>query len=139
MQATKLLQFKKDTLEDIENIYDVCWILSPTQIQKFISQYHVANYENPIRPEILQAVANRVVSGDESDVLLLDSVTVDDTTMPFEIPQPRETRPYLYLPAWLNLKRIRRLTLLESALIEKMGSTLETSFVDEPKEETVLA
>jgi myosin-5 len=133
MQTTKLLQFKKATLEDIENIYDVCWILSPTQIQKLISQYHVANYENPIRPEILQAVASRVVSGDENDVLLLDSVTVEEATMPFEIPQPRETRPYLYLPAWLNLKRIRRLTLLENALVEKRESTFETSLIEEPK------
>ncbi|CAO3608268.1 unnamed protein product [Mucor hiemalis] len=57
MQTTKLLQFKKATLEDIENIYDVCWILSPTQIQKLISQYYTADYENPIKPEILKAVA----------------------------------------------------------------------------------
>lgn len=127
MQATKLLQFKKNTLEDIENIYDVCWILSPTQIQKLISQYHTANYENPIRPEILQAVANRVVSGDENDVLLLDSVQIDDTTIPFDVPQPREAKSYLYLPAWLNLKRIRRLTLLEAALVEKNESDAHKS------------
>ncbi|KAL0080699.1 P-loop containing nucleoside triphosphate hydrolase protein [Phycomyces blakesleeanus] len=112
MQTTKLLQFKKASLEDIENIYDVCWILSPTQIQKLISQYHVADYENPIRPDILKAVASHVVSGDKSDVLLLDSVAIDDTTNPFEIPGPRETRPQKYLPAWLNLKRLRRLTMI---------------------------
>lgn len=45
MQATKLLQVKKSSLEDIEQIYETCWILSPTQIQKFISQYQVADYE----------------------------------------------------------------------------------------------
>ncbi|KAI7849698.1 P-loop containing nucleoside triphosphate hydrolase protein [Circinella umbellata] len=112
MQATKLLQFKKASLEDIENIYDVCWILSPTQIQKLISQYQTADYENPVRPEILKAVAAHVVSGDKSDVLLLDSVSLDDTTNPFEIPVPRETEIQRYLPAWLNLKRLRRLTLL---------------------------
>lgn len=33
MQATKLLQLKKATLADIEIIYDVCWMLTPTQIQ----------------------------------------------------------------------------------------------------------
>ncbi|CEP17067.1 hypothetical protein [Parasitella parasitica] len=119
MQATKLLQFKKASLEDIENIYDVCWILSPTQIQRLISQYHVADYEDPISPVILRAVAARVVSGDKSDVLLLDSVSVDETTVPYEIPGPRETKHHLYLPAWLNLKRLRRLTLLESALTER--------------------
>lgn len=30
---------------DIEIIYDVCWMLTPTQIQKLISQYYVADYE----------------------------------------------------------------------------------------------
>jgi myosin V len=70
MQATKLLQLKKvvisylclhlhtimfallnntyrqqATLGDIEIIYDVCWMLTPTQIQKLISQYYVADYE----------------------------------------------------------------------------------------------
>ncbi|KAI8068662.1 P-loop containing nucleoside triphosphate hydrolase protein [Gongronella butleri] len=109
MQSTKLLQFRKNTLDDIDNIYDVCWILSPTQIQKLISNYLVADYESPIRPEILKAVADHVVSGDQSDVLLLDSVAIDNTTNPFEIPNPRTTKPQQYLPAWLNLPRIRRL------------------------------
>ncbi|KAI8644567.1 P-loop containing nucleoside triphosphate hydrolase protein [Parasitella parasitica] len=122
MQATKLLQFKKASLEDIENIYDVCWILSPTQIQRLISQYHVADYEDPINPVILKAVATRVVSGDKSDVLLLDSVSIDETTVPYEIPGPRETKHHLYLPAWLNLKRLRRLTLLENVLAERNRS-----------------
>lgn len=45
MQATKLLQLKKATLNDIDIIYDVCWMLTPTQIQKLISQYYVADYE----------------------------------------------------------------------------------------------
>ncbi|KAI7889170.1 P-loop containing nucleoside triphosphate hydrolase protein, partial [Mucor mucedo] len=112
MQTTKLLQFKKATLEDIENIYDVCWILSPTQIQKLISQYYTADYENPIKPDILKAVASHVVSGDKSDVLLLDSVSIENTSNPFEVPVPRDTRSEIYLPSWLNLKRLRRLTTL---------------------------
>ncbi|KAG1355859.1 hypothetical protein G6F62_002230 [Rhizopus arrhizus] len=114
MQTAKLLQFKKASLEDIENIYDVCWILSPTQIQKLISQYYTADYENPIRPEILRAVAEHVLSGDKSDVLLLDSVPIEDTSNPFEIPAPRETKPESYLPSWLNLKHLRRLIALVS-------------------------
>lgn len=139
MQATKLLQFKKSTFEDIENIYDVCWILSPTQIQKLISQYHVADYENPIQPEILRAVANRVVSGDKGDVLLLDSVPIENTTSPFEIPGPRETKHYLYLPAWLQLKRIRRLIQLENELTEQINqvsSPENVSFAKESQEIT---
>ena len=62
MQATKLLQLKKvclqarmcqsiaDTLAqataaDIEIIYDVCWMLSPSQIQRMCTNYFVADYE----------------------------------------------------------------------------------------------
>ncbi|KAI8985182.1 P-loop containing nucleoside triphosphate hydrolase protein [Pilobolus umbonatus] len=123
MQTTKLLQFKKATLEDIENIYDVCWILSPTQIQKLISQYHIADYENPITPEIFKAVASHVVSGDKSDVLLLDSVSIDNTTNPFEVPIPRETKAEVYLPAWLNVKRLRRL----NNLIQQMNEPASVS------------
>ena len=45
MQATKLLQLKKASLGDIEIIFDVCWMLTPTQIQKLISHFYVADYE----------------------------------------------------------------------------------------------
>ena len=45
MQTTKLLQLKKATATDIEFIYDVCWILTPTQIQRMCTNYYVADYE----------------------------------------------------------------------------------------------
>ena len=63
MQATKLLQLKKvsvmslstnhitsthgikATSADIEIIYDVCWMLSPMQIQRMCTNYYVADYE----------------------------------------------------------------------------------------------
>jgi myosin V len=62
MQATKLLQLKKvtpapkntytrdlrlcqSTANDIEIIYDVCWMLSPMQIQRMCTNYYVADYE----------------------------------------------------------------------------------------------
>jgi myosin-5 len=63
MQATKLLQLKKvrysrvtcgnmltlpslqASAADIDILFDVCWILSPSQIQKLIGQYHTADYE----------------------------------------------------------------------------------------------
>ncbi|KAI8333990.1 P-loop containing nucleoside triphosphate hydrolase protein [Chlamydoabsidia padenii] len=110
MQSAKLLQMKKATLEDIENIYEACWILSPTQIQKLMSNYYVADYENPITGDILQAVADHVISGNKSDILLLDSVALDDTSSPFEIPPLRQPVPQSYLPAWLSqLKKLRRL------------------------------
>ncbi|CAG8571930.1 12_t:CDS:10 [Funneliformis caledonium] len=100
MQATKLLQLKKATLGDIEIIYDVCWMLTPTQIQKLISHYFVADYENPISPEILKAVASKVVANDKTDILMLDATPLEDSG-PFEVPSPREVAPPdNYLPAW---------------------------------------
>ncbi|RHZ80366.1 hypothetical protein Glove_137g32 [Diversispora epigaea] len=110
MQATKLLQLKKATLGDIEIIYDVCWLLTPTQIQKLISHYFVADYENPISPEILKAVASRVsASNNKSDSLLLDTTPLEDSG-PFEVPLPREVHPpENYVPSWLNLIHIKRL------------------------------
>lgn len=63
MQATKLLQLKKASLhlafpalanykllpqstqQDIDIIYDVCWILTPSQIQRMCANYFVADYE----------------------------------------------------------------------------------------------
>ncbi|KAL7424360.1 Myosin type-2 heavy chain 1 [Cryptotrichosporon argae] len=108
MQATKLLQLKKSTLGDIEILFDVCWILSPTQIQKLISQYHNADYEAPISAEILKAVASRVKPEDKSDQLLLPKE--DDEVGPYQIPQPREIAGLeTYVPAWLNVPVVRRL------------------------------
>jgi myosin-5 len=104
MQATKLLQLKKvshfsgtsqrvilttqGNLADIEILFDVCWILSPSQIQKLISQYHNADYESPMAPEILKAVAARVKPDDKNDHLLLTSESED--VGPYQIPPPRE-------------------------------------------------
>ena len=86
MQATKLLQLKKATLNDIEIIQDICWMLSPNQIQKLLNQYLVADYEQPINGEIMKAVASRVT--EKSDMLLLAAVDVDDSG-PYEIAEPR--------------------------------------------------
>lgn len=88
MQATKLLQLKKATLNDIAIIYDICWTLTPAQIHKLISQYHVADYEVPISPEIMKAIAKRAYENDQ-DPLLLETVPLDDSG-PFEIAEPRE-------------------------------------------------
>ncbi|RXK42233.1 hypothetical protein M231_00591 [Tremella mesenterica] len=108
MQATKLLQLKKATMGDIEILFDVCWILSPSQIQKLISQYHNADYEAPISNEILKAVAARVKPDDKGDTLLLTPEA--DEVGPYQLPPPREV-PGLetYVPAWLNVPLVRRL------------------------------
>ncbi|KAK7693063.1 hypothetical protein QCA50_002628 [Cerrena zonata] len=111
MQATKLLQLKKSTPADIEIIYDVCWMLTPTQIQRMCTNYYVADYENPISPEILRVVASRVVANDRNDHLLLPPET--DEVGPYELPLPREVSGLeTYVPAYLNVPHLRRLAAL---------------------------
>ncbi|KAH7362949.1 myosin-2 [Plectosphaerella cucumerina] len=113
MQATKLLQLKKATLNDIEIIQDICWMLSPNQIQKLLNQYLVADYEQPINGEIMKAVASRVT--EKSDVLLLQAVDMDDSG-PYEIAEPRQiTALETYTPSWLQTPRLKRLAEIVSA------------------------
>ncbi|KAK9238890.1 P-loop containing nucleoside triphosphate hydrolase protein [Lipomyces kononenkoae] len=109
MQATKLLQLKKSTVNDIEIIYDICWTLTASQIQKLISQYQVADYEAPISSEILKVIAKKAITADQ-DVLLLEQVPLDDSG-PFEIALPRQmTVLETYMPGWLQVPNLRRLT-----------------------------
>ncbi|KAF8652757.1 hypothetical protein AX16_004253 [Volvariella volvacea WC 439] len=111
MQATKLLQLKKSTTADIEIIYDVCWMLSPMQIQRMCTNYYVADYENPISPEILRVVASRVQANDRNDHLLLAPET--EEVGPYELPLPREVSGLeTYVPAYLNVGHLRRLATL---------------------------
>ncbi|KAJ7285580.1 myosin 5 [Mycena rebaudengoi] len=113
MQATKLLQLKKATSADIEIIYDVCWMLSPMQIQRMCTNYYVADYENPISPEILKVVASRVQANDRNDHLLLSPET--EEVGPYELPLPREVSGLeTYVPAYLNVSHLRRLAALVS-------------------------
>ncbi|KZV70470.1 myosin 5 [Peniophora sp. CONT] len=110
MQATKLLQLKKATPADIEIIYDVCWMLSPMQIQRMCISYYVADYENPISPEILRIVASRVVANDRNDHLLLPEA---EEVGPYELPLPRDVSGLeTYVPAYLNVSHLRRLAAL---------------------------
>ncbi|KAI5790206.1 class V myosin-like protein [Geopyxis carbonaria] len=113
MQATKLLQLKKATLGDIEIIQDICWMLSPNQIQKLLNQYLVADYEQPINGDIMKAVASKVT--EKSDVLLLAAVDMDDSG-PYEISEPRIiTALETYCPSYLQVPKIRRLAELVNA------------------------
>ncbi|EMR61483.1 hypothetical protein MGN70_002432 [Eutypa lata] len=124
MQATKLLQLKKATLNDIEIIQDICWMLSPNQIQKLLNQYLVADYEQPINGEIMKAVASRVT--EKSDVLLLQAVDMDDSG-PYEIAEPRViTALETYTPSWLQTPRLKRLAEIVSAQAIAQQEKLES-------------
>ncbi|CAG9999951.1 unnamed protein product [Clonostachys byssicola] len=129
MQATKLLQLKKATLNDIEIIQDICWMLSPSQIQKLLNQYLVADYEQPINGEIMKAVASRVT--EKSDVLLLQAVDMEDSG-PYEIAEPRSiTALETYTPSWLQTPRLKRLAEIVSAQAIAQQEKLEYSNGDD--------
>lgn len=114
MESVKLLQLKKATMEDIDIIYDICWTLTPLQIQRLIQQYQIADYESPISTEILNMVAGRVQNGAPSS-LMLEQIPIDDSG-PFELVDPRPLeRLESYVPGWLqvpNIKRLAELTAL---------------------------
>ncbi|KAI9221863.1 P-loop containing nucleoside triphosphate hydrolase protein [Blastocladiella britannica] len=115
MQAAKLLQLNKATPVNIElyieDLFDVCFLLSPTQISKLMSIYTVADFENPISPDILRAVASRSVSSERQDVLLLEA-TADADVSWFVKPEPRKLMGVeKYLPPELDMD-FPRITLL---------------------------
>ena len=119
-------------MADIDILFDVCWILAPSQIQKLISQYHNADYEAPISADILKAVAARVRPEDKSDHLLLAPET--EEVGPYQLPPPREIAGLetckldmarlvraiadpldrVDVPAWLNVPLVRRLAMFVS-------------------------
>lgn len=128
MQATKLLQLKKATLNDIEIIQDICWMLSPNQIQKLLNQYLVADYEQPINGEIMKAVASRVT--EKSDTLLLNAVDIDDSG-PYEIAEPRViTALETYTPSWLQTPRLKRLAEIVSAQAIAQQEKMDSDVMD---------
>lgn len=125
LQAAKLLQLRKNTMEDIEIIYEICYSLKPTQTQKLISQYYVAEYETPISPEVLQAVADKVKSTDGSNDDLFEVVSTDGH---FDDPfRDVGLRPFsrveAYVPAWLSLPVVRRIV----ELVAKNASVQEAA------------
>ncbi|QPG76977.1 hypothetical protein FOA43_004371 [Brettanomyces nanus] len=110
LQVSKLLQLRKNTPDDIEIIYEICYALRPVQIQKLISQYHVADYETPISPAVTKALADKVKkTGGSTD--FFEPLNAEGH---FEDPfRHVELRPFhrveAYVPAWLNVPVIRRI------------------------------
>ncbi|KAJ3288425.1 Myosin type-2 heavy chain 1 [Rhizoclosmatium sp. JEL0117] len=103
LQAAKLLTLNKTSPQDIETIFDVCFLLNPTQIKKLLSLYYAADFDSPLSPELLKIVANRAMLNEKSDTLLLDLDLAPDFSKP-------NTRPVEYIdrfiPAWIALPNI---------------------------------
>lgn len=128
LQAAKLLQLRKNTKDDIDIIYEICYSLKPIQIQKLISQYYVAEYETPIAPDVLQVVADKVKTTDGSSDDLFEVISTDGHfNDPFRNVNLRPfSRVEAYVPAWLSLPVIRRIV----ELVAKNASVLESAPIE---------
>ncbi|TPX48852.1 hypothetical protein SeLEV6574_g01800 [Synchytrium endobioticum] len=108
LQAAKLLTLNKTSPQDIETIFDVCFLLNPTQIKKLLTLYLAADYDSPLSPELLKIVASRAVLNEKSDILLLDM----DQGPDFAKPQPRPLDHVdRFIPAWINLPHTQAMLL----------------------------
>ncbi|CAO2651329.1 Nn.00g096260.m01.CDS01 [Neocucurbitaria sp. VM-36] len=114
MQATKLLKLKKAFLNDIDGIQDICWILSPNQMQALLNQYVPTSYEQPINSSLVKAAASRVTKKGNT---LLRKVDLYGSG-PYELAKPRVLTAFnMYLPHSLQTPRLRRLVEIVSAQI----------------------
>ena len=48
LQGAKLLTLNKNSPQDIETIFDVCFLLNPTQIKKFLTVYYASDFDSPV-------------------------------------------------------------------------------------------
>ncbi|KAI9357068.1 P-loop containing nucleoside triphosphate hydrolase protein [Zopfochytrium polystomum] len=103
LQAAKLLTLNKTSPQDIETIFDVCFLLNPTQIKKLLSLYYAADFDSPLSPELLKIVASRAILNEKSDVLLLDLDQSPDFAKPNIRPVEQVEK---FIPAWISLPHI---------------------------------
>ncbi|KAI9264410.1 P-loop containing nucleoside triphosphate hydrolase protein [Sporodiniella umbellata] len=106
-QAVKLLQLRKETVQDVQAIAEICYSLSPVQIQKLIQDYHTTGYEEPIGQDILRAVGSRVTQ---------DASVVFDSNLleryDYDIPEPYPVNINSYIPDYLNSQRVPKMMML---------------------------
>ncbi len=100
LQAAKLLTLNKGSPQDIETIFDVCFLLNLTQIKKLLSVYHTADFDSPLSPELLKMVANRAVMNEKSENLTLDLDVGPDVIKPHLHPLKEIDT---FIPTWISL------------------------------------
>jgi len=103
LQAAKLLQLNKSSPRDIEIIFDICFLLNPSQIKKFLSLYYPVDFENPVSPELLKSVSFKTIS-ENNDTLLLDMDDVEFDKPPLRTVDKIDTSG---MPAWADLFLIK--------------------------------
>ena len=102
-QASKLLQLNKGGVQDVETIFDVCFLLSATQIKKIMALYYPAEFESPVSPQLIKAVASRAVMESASSSLGEDSVMDSQENVPLFITPKRELTIDRFIPKTVSL------------------------------------
>ncbi|KAI9009129.1 P-loop containing nucleoside triphosphate hydrolase protein [Hyaloraphidium curvatum] len=101
MQATKLLQLNKSSAQDLDTIFEVCFLLNAYQIRRLLSLYHATDFDTPVSTELLKAVAKRTGNDSEEAVLL------NTSAFEFSKPMPRAVEVLeAWFPAWLHVPRV---------------------------------
>jgi myosin-5 len=103
VQAAKLLQLGKISLQEVDNAAEICYLLNATQIKKLLSIYQPLEYENPIPTEVIQSITNENVKN-QTDNLLLN---IEDNE--FNNPAPKVINDFedIQLPPESDLFLIR--------------------------------
>ncbi|KAI3640240.1 hypothetical protein MIR68_001118 [Amoeboaphelidium protococcarum] len=71
MQSAKLMQLSKSSVEDVDIMFDVCFLLTPVQIRKLLSMCQSnGDYDNPISQQVIKAVSDRCADDRDSAILL---------------------------------------------------------------------
>ncbi|KNE68519.1 hypothetical protein AMAG_12690 [Allomyces macrogynus ATCC 38327] len=104
-QAAKVLQLTKASPTNVDvyvdDLLDVCDQLTPTQVAKLMAIYTVSEFETPLAPDVVRAVADRAVrskrAGEGGETLLL-AVPPDNDTSWYVRPEPRRV---MALEAWM--------------------------------------
>lgn len=105
LQAAKLLTLNKTSKQDVETMFDVCYLLNPLQIKKLLSLYYAADFDSPLSPELLKNISSRTMMMKETpDELLIDLEYAPELKTPI----PRNVEQiHRFIPTWIELPFIQ--------------------------------
>ena len=86
----------------MDNIFNQCFLLNPTQIKNLLKLYYAADFDSPLSQDLLYGVTHR--ANNEEHVLLLAL----DNTPDFVMPEPRDVQVVeKFIPKWVGLPFIQ--------------------------------
>lgn len=101
-QSAKLLQFTKSRPENvelyIEEVFEICSKLTPSQISKLLTGYSHSDFENPIPPQIIHKI-----SVHPFDLPNIITIPVPNHDSWIQLPAPEPCISNLYVPESVSL------------------------------------